>query len=84
MHKHQFETAIYVGDKLLAITSHSLPYPSGNLHFADMLQMILTTLSFWLKSIFPLGTMPVRWASSRSTISLIIAPHVDTLQHIVK
>ena len=28
MHKHQYESAIFIGDKVLAITSQ-LPYPSG-------------------------------------------------------
>lgn len=67
MHKHQYESAIYIGDKLLAITSKQINMIRK--HRADVRQMILTTLSSLPKSIFQQEIIPARRASLTSMIS---------------
>ena len=67
MHKHQYESAIYIGDKLLAITSKQVNTVLKRR--ADVRQMILTTPSSLPKSISQPETIPARRASLTSMIS---------------
>ena len=76
MHKHQFESAIYIGDKLLAITSKQVNRICK--HGAHVCQMILTTPSSLPKSTFQPETIPARRASYTSMISWNITRHAGT------
>ena len=62
MHKHQYESAIYVGDKLLAITSRQVN-PICNSRGTHVRQMILMTPSSLPKSISQPEITPARRAS---------------------
>ena len=55
LQKHQYEAAIYVGDKLLAITSQFAQPAIRGVYGSDTMQMIPMMLSSSLKSNFRPG-----------------------------
>jgi len=78
VNKHQYESAIYIGDKLLAITSEHIL--AATLRYANAYQMTLRMPSGWPKSTSRRAiTLELR-ASLRNITLSITAHHANTSQ----
>jgi hypothetical protein len=76
LNKHQYDSAIFIGDKLLALTGSS-PLPTSLRMHSNILQVTTKMPSGLPKSTFPLETTPERKVSSQNKISSPEILHVD-------